>query len=338
MVSLVNDKDTYVEDSQEFELSLLQSWEWGELKRPSWTPLRLKVDNYPITVLLKRLPIFNKQFGYIPRAFRSSQISKSKLQQLEKYLLDETRLSHVLLEPDSSNQQLIKTFQNSGWVESGHTIQPQNSNIIKLDEGEEAVFARMSGNYRKKIRRAVKHGCEVEVLTYDNDKNAVDRFFKIMDEIYHRTKFIMSGKDYFEKIWKEFGPIGKAKILLVKYNGNDVGSIMYLYDENVAYELYGGTGQSGRSIMANYLLKWEGIKHAIELGKKSYDQWGVAPKVDGVYEHKHPLSRISEFKAGFGGEDVEYLPQFVKVFNPLTYFYYRVGLFVSRLKLKLKKL
>ncbi len=338
MVSVVNDRDSYLEDTQDYELNFLQSWEWGEIKKPSWVPLRLKVDNYPLTVLLKKLPIINKQFGYIPRALGSVRFSNNQFQELEKYLKNEAGLSHVLLEPDTASVEAKQRLLDLGWVQAGHTIQPQNSNIIKLEEGEEAVFARMSGNYRKKIRRAVKHGCEVEVLTYDNDKNAVDRFFKIMDEIYHRTKFIMSGKDYFEKIWKEFGPIGKAKILLVKYNGNDVGSIMYLYDENVAYELYGGTGQSGRSIMANYLLKWEGIKHAIELGKKSYDQWGVAPKVDGVYEHKHPLSRISEFKAGFGGEDVEYLPQFVKVFNPLTYFYYRVGLFVSRLKLKLKKL
>jgi lipid II:glycine glycyltransferase (peptidoglycan interpeptide bridge formation enzyme) len=89
--------------------------------------------------------------------------------------------------------------------------------------------------------------------------------------------------------------------------------------------------------MANYLLKWEGIKHAIVMGKKSYDQWGVAPKIEGVYDHKHPLFNISQFKSGFGGEDVEFLPQFVKVFNPLAYRFYRFGLWVNRLMLILKK-
>jgi lipid II:glycine glycyltransferase (peptidoglycan interpeptide bridge formation enzyme) len=241
------------------------------------------------------------------------------------------------LDPNTSSTNTQDTLFESGWQKLGHTIQPQNTNIISLHEGEDTVFARMSGNYRKKIRRAVKHGCEVEILTHANAES-IDRFYRIMDEIYHRTKFIMSGKDYFEKIWNTFGPLDSARILIVKHDGIDIGSIMYLYNGDVAYELYGGTGDAGRSIMANYLLKWEGIKLAIKLGKQSYDQWGVAPKVDGEYDTKHPLANISKFKSGFGGEDVEFLSQFVKVFNPLAYLFYRMGLLVNGLKLKLRKL
>jgi len=337
LVTLVSDRNSYLKDSQEYELNFIQSWEWGEVKKPTWEPLRIKIDDYPVTVLVKKLPLINAKFGYIPRALGSEKDIEKYLPILEKYLKDEIGLSHVILEPNSTNLNIKDTLADLGWIQSGHTIQPQNSNIISLVEGEEAVFARMSGNYRKKIRRAMKHGCEIEILSYGNDVDAIERFYKIMDEIYHRTKFIMSGKDYFEKIWNTFGPLNNAKILVVKYEGKDVGSIMYLYDEKVAYELYGGTGQAGRSIMANYSLKWEGIKHAIEMGKKSYDQWGVAPKIDGVYDTKHPLANISQFKSGFGGEDVEFLPQFIKVFNPLAYRFYKIGLLLNRLKLLIKK-
>lgn len=336
MVTTINDKATYDEYAKKYDLSLLQSWEWAEVKKPNWQPLRLLIDGYPVSILIKKLPYLKQKFGYIPRAFISRDFSKDQFGELFNYI-HKHGLSHIILDPDISNTNTQDTLLKSRWQKLGHTIQPQNTNIISLKEGEADVFARMSGNYRKKIRRAVKHGCEVEILTHANAE-AIDRFYRIMDEIYHRTKFIMSGKDYFEKIWNTFGPLDKARILIVKHNGIDVGSIMYLYYGDVAYELYGGTGDAGRSIMANYLLKWEGIKLAIKLGKKSYDQWGVAPKVDGEYDIKHPLANISKFKSGFGGVDVEFLPQFVKVFNPLAYLFYRMGLMVNGLKLKLRKL
>lgn len=336
MVTKINDRSSYLKHSKSNELNFLQSWEWGEIKKPSWQPLRILIDDYPLTILTKKLPFLKKEFGYLPRAFKSSFLNNLQLIELQSFLKDEG-LSHVIIEPESSDLHLQESLLKSGWQISGHTIQPQNTNIISLSD-EDTVFAKMSGNYRKKIRRAVKHGCEVEVLSYEKNDDAINRFYRIMDEIYHRTNFIMSGKGYFKKIWDTFGPIDNARILVVKQNGIDVGSIMYLYDDNVAYELYGGTGQAGRSIMANYLLKWEGIKFAIKTGRKSYDQWGVAPKINGVYDPKHPLANISQFKSGFGGEDIEYLPQFLKVFNPLAYGFYKVGLSINTFKLKIRKL
>jgi peptidoglycan pentaglycine glycine transferase (the first glycine) len=336
LVTPISERNSYQKAAQNYELNFMQSWEWGEIKKPNWQPIRVLVDDFPVTILTKKLFLIRQKFGYIPRALSSGKFTKDQFSLLLGYL-EEQGLSHIILEPDTSNIEMENTLRQEGWRVSGHTIQPQNTNIVSLVEGEEVVFARMSGNYRKKIRRAVKHGCEIEVLSYEKNSDAIERFYKIMDEIYHRTKFVMYGKEYFEKIWNTFGPLENAKILIVKYKGIDVGAIMYLYNKNVAYELYGGTGQSGRSIMANYLLKWEGIKLAIEIGKKSYDQWGVAPKVDGVYDSKHPLAKISQFKSGFGGEDVEYLPQFVKVFNPLAYRYYKLGLLANRLKLIIKK-
>lgn len=314
----------------------MHSWEWGEVKRPNWSPLRLIIDNYPLTVFVRSFPLVKLKFGYIPRVIESRGFSLRHLRELENYLKERIGLSFVLFEPNSNDKLVQEWLEKSKWKKAGHTIQPQNTNIISLEEGEEKVFSRMSGNYRKKIRRAVKHGCEVEVLSYGDD-TAVERFYNIMEQIYHRTHYVMLGKEYFDKIWQEFGLIDKVKIIVIRFNGEDIGSILYLYDETTAYELYGGTGEAGRSIMANYLLKWEGIRLAIELGKTYYDQWGVAPKINGEYDSRHPLVNISKFKSGFGGEDKEFLPQYVKVNNPLIYQFYKYSLLFNGLTLKLKK-
>jgi lipid II:glycine glycyltransferase (peptidoglycan interpeptide bridge formation enzyme) len=65
-------KEEYLEFSQELNVHPLQSFAWGELKRPIWEPLRLGIfegrECFSIlTILIRKIPVIGKKFGYIPR-------------------------------------------------------------------------------------------------------------------------------------------------------------------------------------------------------------------------------------------------------------------------------
>ena len=50
--------------------------------------------------------------------------------------------------------------------------------------------------------------------------------------------------------------------------------------------------------MSTYALQFEAIRRAKALGATEYDMFGIGPKDD----DSNPLSGLSKFKLGFGGE------------------------------------
>jgi len=329
-VQEVTNRDEYQNLCDKHEVSFLQTWDWGEVKQPAWKAVRIKLGDYPVTVLLRKLPVVRKSFGYVPRGFKSGVVSGEMLKGLTDYCRTNLAISHLLIEPDSFDKHDIDKFLAVGFRSSGITIQPNWTNIISLDCGEDAVFASMSSNFRKKIRRAVKYGCSVEVLSCKSEED-VKRFFFFMDEIAKRSKFYVAGVAYFEKIRMIFSQNDNVRIFVVKMDGKDIGAMMSLYSKTYAYELYGGVGEEGRHVFANYLLKWEAIKYAISAGKKFYDQWGVSKWLEKDFDKSHSLYNISHFKAGFGGEYKEFLPQQVFIFDHLVNGCYSIGMKLVKL-------
>lgn len=47
---------------------------------------------------------------------------------------------------------------------------------------------------------------------------------------------------------------------------------------------------------------WRGMRYAASVGCRDYDLWGIAPNDD----PHHPWHGFTEFKRGFGGDEVEY--------------------------------
>jgi lipid II:glycine glycyltransferase (peptidoglycan interpeptide bridge formation enzyme) len=194
----------------------------------------------------------------------------------------------------------------------------------------------MKGKYRRNIKKSIRDGCKIEILDHGNE--AVSRFYKVMEEVFARTKYVMYGKEYFDNVWDSLVVDKLAKIYIATKDGVDVGAYLVTFDNEYAYEFYGGVTDGGRDVEAGYLLKWESIKDAKSMGKKYYDHWGIAPFKDNDYEKGHELYNISKFKEGFGGIKVEYAKQHIVVFNKFSYLIYKVGLGVNGLVLAIKKL
>lgn|GEM_PF-5004502 len=348
-----------------YSISFLQSYEWGEVKRPEWEPLRLVFDDYPITILIRRipLPLIKWKIAYIPRPFYNfsdfaerknlsgeaeviPEVDQQRLKRILKgivaYLKGNGEFSHVEIDPSFINSlDIQQIFTEVGFVASGEQYQLNNTNIIDLSCGIESLWKSLDSQTRNKIGRPEKLGCKFEM--YEKGEEPIERFWKIMDSITKTTTYITHPKEYFKKVWRIMSGSNKAVITLITCDEMDIGGYFSTKSKDTLWELYGGLNEEGKKIRgAGYFLKWKSIENACKLGIKFYDQWGTAPlrKIQNnlKYDKGHALYNISLFKKEFGGEHFSYLPKQVYVFNDLLYKTFNLGNFGFTLFKKLRKM
>lgn len=335
-VEEIIDKKLYQELWKENKLSILQSWNWGIVKSKTWLTkrFRLQSENIDIvfTMFIRKYPIINKYFAYIPKIFNDEIINQIDIEQLSTKLLELNNIEFIIYEPNVKVNTCIK--KHNKILHINKSVQPKYTNIISLSENIENIFTKLTKDTRYEIRKAIKNGCSV----FESSKlNDFDNFMKIMKSIYIRTKYIMFGYDYFVNILNELSKDKLCTILYVKHKDEIVGAMMHFCDESTEYEMYGGVNDKGRRLSANYLLKWEGIKYAIEHKKIYFDQWGVAPINNGEFDKKHEMYKISKFKSCFNGENIEFIGQFVYVKSNIWYNIYKIGRFLNQIVINLRK-
>jgi len=305
--------------------SPLESWQWGEFKSHNW-----KIERYGfyiegsisgcVTLFIKKFPfsfltnlLGYNSFAYIPRGFpvNDSKNINSFLKELDDFIKMK-KFAFVVLDPGLNlldkrwNGNFKNALKLNGWNENGTTIQPNQTNIISLSESEGEIFSNMKPKWKRNINKAKRHGVKVNEL---KDDNAISRFYEIISDVSKNTDFKIHSKEYFSDMWENLKVDNLVRIFIAEADNKLLASYLILTSKNSACEIYGGANKAGRDLEAGYLLKWEIMKQMKKEGKLYYDQWGVAPKDD----LKHPLSGITYFKEGFGGEFVQFLPQYAKV-------------------------
>ncbi len=321
--------------------SPLQSWQWGELKEKSgWKAERIGIYQHNnlisvVTILSKPLPLkkvtsnFFSSLAYIPRGLtvKSFRDLSPSLNVLTQHLKT-TEYSFTIIDPENDctnknwNEKFRKALEDNKWKRESTTIQPNQTDVININKNDKELMKSIRPKWRRNIRKAKRDRVEITEATTKLD---VDKFYKVISEVQKNTDFVAHKKDYFYNMWKLLKPEDLIHIFLAKHKNETIGTYLVLTNENEAFEVYGGSTMKGRDLEASYLLKWEIFRKMRDMGKKYYDQWGVAPKED----KDHPLAGVSYFKSGFGGEYVQFLPQYIKVKNFIPYLLYS---FFRRLK------
>lgn len=353
IIKEITEKPQYQSVWREQFTHVLQSWDWLSIKKnEGWSVLRLGLfpadtaenNVIPASIIsfqIKTLPVLNSKFAYVPKLKSTLWIEPENQKQLADYL-KKRHIDFVIYEFDKD----VVLPDNNLTNYSGH-IQPQQTNQVILGKSEEDLFMGLDGKYRRNIKKSQREGVTVTQYQFssgsDNTK-PITEFYKIMQSIYANTKFIERNAEYFQVIWNSLGADDLARIFLAELNKEDgskeiVGAYLVVNDVVGAYELYGGVSIAGRSVEAGYCLKWEAIKYFNNLGLKYYDHWGVAPMLeDGKYDSSNELYQISRFKAGFGGEYVQFPTAKVQVLNNTSYSLFKLGSKAKALQTKLTKL
>lgn len=175
------------------------------------------------------------------------------------------------------------------------------------------VKARVSKSRLRQIKNAQKQGV---VWRLAETEEEITAFYTILEDLY-KTKI---KKPLFQKeFFLRFFHSNVAKYLLVFYNQKVIGGIMcpILQDKSI-YEFYVcGLDADYKDQYPSIMATWAAIEFAVQNKISLFDFMGAGSPNEAY--------GVREFKARFGGEQVEY-GRFLFVLNPFLFTLGKIGL------------
>jgi len=301
-----NQKETWNQFVIKNSGSFLQSWQWGEfqesLNRKIW---RIQVDNLKALVIKYDLPL-GKNYLYCPYGpigkgnFNNFLTEIKKIDQQEKSIF-------FKIEPQNKFQ-----ISNFKFQTSQKQIQPLKTVILDITKSEQELLSQMHQKTRYNIKLAKRKGVMIE----ESDKK-MDDFLRLSKETAKRDNFHIHDQGYYKKMIEVLGKQGIIKLILAKYKNKVIAANLVCFFGGTVIYLHGASDYNFRSLMAPYLLQWQTILQAKELGFKYYDFWGINEK-------KWP--GVTRFKKGFlprrqtgNGQEITHPGAFDLIFQPLWY-------------------
>ena len=289
--------------------SFLQSWQWGEfqklLNRKIW---RIQADNLKALVIKYDLPL-GKNYLYCPMGLVTEDNLNSFLEEIKEIAQQEKSI-FFKIEPCRSPR---SDLYQKGLIfkQSQKQIQPLKTVILDITKSEQELLSQMHQKTRYNIRLAQKKGVAIEI---SNSESQI--FLDLLEKTAKRDKFHLHPRKYYEKMLDVLGKEGMVKLILAKYQNQIIAANLVCFFGQTAIYLYGASDYNFRNLMAPYLLQYQTILQAKELGYKYYDFWGIDEK-------KWP--GVTRFKRGFNGKEVTYHGAFDLVFKSSWYRIYNIA-------------
>ena len=190
--------------------------------------------------------------------------------------------------------------------------------IVDLQGEEDEILARMRQKCRYNIRLAEKKG--VSVRAWDD----IGAFHQMVVTTGERDGFAVHSAEYYRRAHELFRPTGMSELLVAEFEGRPLAALMVFARGPRAWYVYGGSSDTERERMPNYLLQWEAMRWAKSRGGEAYDLWGVPDEDEGTLEagfstRNDGLWGVYRFKRGFNGRLRRAVQAMDRVYNPLLY-------------------
>lgn len=298
----------------------MQTSLWGRVKDDwKWFGIICRNESDEITgtmaVLLRKIHGLPYHMMYAPRGpvcdFDDSETFSALIEAAKE---EGRKYCAYLLKTDkdvpADNMKYRQTAEKAGFKFKERTLGFEDFQcrfVFRINLGgrsEEEIFSSFHSKHRYNIRLAAKKGVEIRIC------NNTEKFAKIMRVTGKRDDFTVPTAEYFAKILDAFGE--NARLYMAYYEHEPVaGALAVRYGGKLWY-FYGGSLNSHRNVMPNYLLQWEMIKWAIECGCEIYDFRGVSGDLD----KSSPLYGLYRFKKGFNGDFIEFMGETDLIIKP----------------------
>lgn len=220
----------------------------------------------------------------------ADDISDTELETLLKKCAD--GLKHKAIYVETRNfadySRFRPTFEKMGFVYEPHY------DFLVNTSSHDIVDSNMGKSRKRDVNASIKHGV---TIIYNPTEAEVTAFYHILKDLYqNKVKTPLFPKKFFIHLWEaDF-----SKFILVKYNDELIGGTVCIHDEDTLYEWF-ACGKDGayNNIFPSTVATYYGIQFAVDNGFKTFDMMGAGAPGDGGYG-------VREFKAKFGGEQVEY--------------------------------
>ncbi len=289
-------------DQQVIDLggSMLQSWVWGEFQQAlGYRIFRLSTDSFISLVVELPLPL-KKNYLYAPKGPLGEV--PAALEEIKTLAEDDHSLVFIRIEPYVKQTLPVAVKE----------IQPNQIWLLNLEKTEQELLIGMKPKTRYNINLAQRKGVTIR----EGGQADLLSFWQLLLATASRNRFKLHPQNYYLRMWESLSP-KYLKLLLAEYQGQLLaGSLLSWFGDTVSY-LHGGSAGLMKEAQAPYLLHWESMRLAKNLGYKFYDFGGVST------DPKHPWAGISRFKKGFGGFEVNFPGAYDLVFSPIWYNVYK---------------
>lgn len=188
------------------------------------------------------------------------------------------------------------TALQPAYLEAGYGYEPHLNYLVRLEDGPEAVLARIGKRTRKNIRRGLNRG--VVAVEEIGDERGLTVCYDLLSATYLRARVPLADVSLLRAALEVLGAKGMVRVSRAAVDGATAAVSIDLLYRDVAFGWYGGTDRSYAAESPNELLTWRVLEWAAESGYRTYD-FGGAGHPDVPYP-------VRDFKAKFGGELVGY--------------------------------
>jgi lipid II:glycine glycyltransferase (peptidoglycan interpeptide bridge formation enzyme) len=306
----------------------LHDWAWAAVSAYDGQPQRRFVadEDGEIVALVaaqeRRLPL-GRTFWYVPHGpvlDFSHPLAAERLRAVTIGLREAGRGARVVaakLEPrveaDSPAALLFARLRADP-----RPVQVGRTRLVDLTD-DDALLASFDKDTRYAVRRSQREGVEVRVSTDASDPAPIDALHALVLDTQRRAGFPRPPLERYRIAWASLGTAGRASILEARRGDELLASGMLVVEGDRSFYLFAGSRREAvgeAKHYASYLLQWEMMRRARELGSRTHDLWGIAPEGAGP---EHAWHGVGLFKKGFGGRVARWAGTWDVVVDPTLY-------------------
>lgn len=192
-------------------------------------------------------------------------------------------------------------------------LEPLRTLVIDLSLSREQILSQMKPKGRYNIKVAQRYGLKVISTSL---QSGLGDFLKFYQETVERKQFEGKEEKYFTDLTAAIDNFENAEIFFVKDEDQILAAALIIFYGDMATYLFGASTALKRKKMAPYLLQWEIVCQAKEMGLQKYDFYGIVPDENNL---KHPWQGFTAFKKKLGGEEVKHIGSYDFVYNQRLY-------------------
>ncbi len=309
----------------------LHDWRWADVAAFDGEPQRRFVarqDGEVVAIAaaqVRRLPL-GRSFWYVPHGPVLDYAHAGASQRLRGILIalrDAARRDGavaVTIEPRvAAGSRSAASFEGLPLRRQRRSLQVGQTQILDLSGGEEAVFAALDSQTRRKIRRAERDGVQVRVSADADDATSIDELHALVLETQRRAGFPQPLLQRYRIAWRALAGAGRGRIVTAVHGGRPMAAGMLVVEGGQSFYLFAGSVREAPGEpkkFPSYAMQWRMIQEALKMGSLRHDLWGIAPEGAGP---AHPWHGIGVFKKSFGGESVSWAGSWDLVTDPTLY-------------------
>jgi len=302
------------------EANFLQAWAWGEfhLARDKTVVRRLIMDGEKVLGAYVGQVETARRGRYL--AIAGGPILDWENLELVRAVFDDITVQgraqncvFVRVRPQlTAGQTSEHLFKTLGLKPAPMYLSVEFAGVLDLSKTEEEILQGASQRLRRALKKAEKNNIEVVVST---DPKDIHEFYLIQLETARRHNFVTFSESYLTKQFAAFAAGGQAKLYTAKFQNQILAqNFMIFYGPEASYH-YGVSTQLGTQLSGAPLLHMRAMRDARDQGMVRYNFWGITAEDD----TSHRFWGVSQFKRGFGVEELKYLHAHDLVLKPALY-------------------